>query len=203
MKPPHLENEEQRLAELALYNILDTAEEQAYDDLTALAAYIAQTPIAIISLIDKDRQWYKSGIGVTVSEVPRELTFCAHAIINPASPTIVPDAKLDTRFMDNPAVTVDQGIRFYGGFPLVTESNFPIGTLCVVDHRPRNFSLEQIDALAALTRQALLLLEIRRQVFAIDEIIERGKQVEKRNGIDEIDRIIKKLEGLLRERKSS
>ena len=207
MKPLYPENEEQRLAALALYNILDTAEEQAYDDLTNLAAYIAQTPVAIISMIDKNRQWYKSRVGLSVSEVPRELTFCGHAILDPSTPTMVPDARLDKRFLDNPAVTVDQGVRFYGGFPLVTEGSFAIGTLCVVDHKPRNLSAEQIEALAALTRHAVLLLEIRRQVFALDSVIDRrNKQVEKSNEFDEmdqIDKITKKLENLLHEKRVS
>lgn len=156
------EGESLRLAALQRYRILDTLAEQAYDDITRIAAYVAQSPIALISLVDTDRQWFKSAIGLAVAETPRELAFCAHAILEPDGPLIVPDATKDRRFADNPLVTGNPDIRFYLGAPLVTPDRHAIGTLCVIDRVPRAMTADQVATLSALSRQVVTQLELRR-----------------------------------------
>lgn len=157
---PIPENEEQRLAELRRLEILDSAAERAYDDLTLLASQICGTPIALVSLIDSRRQWFKSRIGIDISEGPREHAFCAHAI-HQTEPMIVEDALADPRFRHNPLVTSDPHIRFYAGVPLSVRG-LNLGTLCVIDREPRRLSDAQKQALEALGRQAARNLAHRR-----------------------------------------
>jgi PAS domain S-box-containing protein len=159
-KPEIPANESDRQAALDRYKILDTLPEQVYDDLTQLAADICGTPIALISLVDKDRQWFKSRVGVDVSETPREISFCGHTVAANAILN-VPNASLDPRFADNPLVAKDPSIRFYVGVPLITEDNFALGTLCVIDRQPRDLTEQQIRQLEALSRLAISQLELR------------------------------------------
>jgi hypothetical protein len=162
MKPASTpDNESARLDALQRYEILDTLGEQVYDDLTVLAATLCHTPMAMISLVDADRQWFKARIGVDTQQTPRDVAFCAHAILDTQT-FIVPDATLDSRFVDNPLVTDSPGVRFYAGVPLTTPDGFNLGTLCVLDRQPRTLPPQQQRALEALARQVIALLELRR-----------------------------------------
>jgi len=156
-------NEAARLAALDSYAILDTEPEQAFDDLTLLASFICKTPIAMISLVDEDRQWFKSRVGVAISETSRDIAFCSTASLQPDI-FVVPDALEDERFRDNPLVLSDPHIRFYAGAPLVNEDGFALGTLCVVDRSPRELEPEQREALKALSRLVLAQIEFRRNL---------------------------------------
>ncbi len=169
MKPPKIsENENERLTALHAYQILDTLEEEEYNDITALAAEICQTPISVISFVDSNRQWFKSTVGLNAKETSRDVSFCAHAIYRPGDLFIVEDAREDERFCDNPLVTGDPDIVFYAGSPLVDESGIALGTLCVIDRVPRKLNSNQIKALKALSRRVVDLLKIRIQTKTIE-----------------------------------
>ncbi|CAM8653887.1 GGDEF domain [Comamonadaceae bacterium] len=162
MHDPANFDEKLRLEDLRSFNVLDSASEQAYDDVVRLASYICDTPIALISLVDEDRQWFKARLGLNAMETPRGQAFCAHAILDPDQVMEVPDAQLDARFVNNPLVTGDPGIRFYAGAPLVTPSGAALGTVCVIDKVPRKLTERQSQALQALSRQVVQLLALRR-----------------------------------------
>ena len=161
-----LVREAERLAELTRYRVLDTEAEDAFDDLTRLAAQVCRTPMALVSLVDADRQWFKSRLGVDLCSTTRETSFCAHAL-GQAEILVVPDARLDPRFVDNPLVTGEPLIRFYAGAPLITADGHTLGTLCVLDTESRTLDAVQLEQLAALARQVMSQLVLRRQALEL------------------------------------
>jgi GAF domain len=165
-------DEPHRLASLRACAILDSAPERAFDGLVMLAARLTKAPIALLSLVDHSRQWFKARVGLETQETPREQSFCAHAILEP-TPLIVEDAAHDARFADNPLVTGPPGIRFYAGFPLELADGVRLGTLCVIETHPRTLTDEEARALAALAEQASAQLELRR---ALRELREQREQ---------------------------
>ena len=172
LSPSIPDNDVERVARLRSLGVLDTPPEPDYDELTQLAAQICGVPIALISLVDADRQWFKSKIGLTGTETSRQISFCAHAINEPSRDLfVVPDARLDPRFSDNPSVLGDPNIRFYAGTPLVTDDGWALGTLCVIDHRPRELTPAQTRALTMLRRHVINALELRRLVENQNHII--------------------------------
>lgn len=171
------DREAARLEALRQYRILDTPAESDYDDITALAAYICDAPIALISLIDADRQWFKSKVGLEVDETARDVSFCTHAI-QEIGIMVVNDARQDERFAANPLVTCAPNIRFYAGVPLMTPEGLPLGTLCVIDHEPRELSVAQEKTLEALARQVVMQLELRRVSAQLASALDRIQVME-------------------------
>jgi GAF domain-containing protein len=159
-------NEPDRLQALYDCEVLDTAPEREFDDLTRLACRLTGAPVAVISLVDTHRQWFKSTCNFHAKETPRSTSFCSYAILQ-QEPLIIMDATRDSRVSDNPLVTGEPGIRAYAGVPLLTIDGLALGTLCVIDFRIRGFSALDIEDLQCLARQAVAHLELRREVNAL------------------------------------
>ena len=194
-------DEAARLAALRRYRILDTQPERGFDDLTMLASHICGTPIALITLVDADRQWFKSRVGLTIAETSRAVSFCAHAIEQPDL-FIVPDATVDARLRDNPFVTGEAHVRFYAGAPLITPDGHALGTLCVIDRVSRTLTPEQVEALKALRRQAQAQLELRRDLIELERALAERDRAEaaQTNLIGELRQAldnVRKLSGLM------
>ncbi|NNE77328.1 MAG: GAF domain-containing sensor histidine kinase [Pricia sp.] len=177
--PENHVREEERLALLESYAILDTLPESDYDNLTKLAAEICDTPISVVTLLDSKRQWFKSHHGLTATETPKEYAFCAHAINSDDNVFMVENARADERFIGNPLVEGDPNVIFYAGVSLKGSDGLPLGTLCVIDHETRSLSSSQIEALHILADQVMNLLELRKskmQLEAAVKILERNNE---------------------------
>ena len=170
MKTPLPENEAQRQAALERYRVLDTGAEQVYDDIVKVASYVCGTPIALVSLIDEERQWFKARVGLETEQTPREQAFCAHTIMNRQT-LVVEDATQDERFAYNPLVIGEPRIRFYAGAPLVTSDGYGLGSLCVIDRERRTLGPEQLATLEALARVVVTQLELRRTSHELAEAL--------------------------------
>lgn len=173
MKIPLPKNETQRLKVLWQYDVLDTVPEEVFDELADLAAHICEAPIALISLVDENRQWFKSRVGISVKQTSRDISFCTHAILQNGL-FVVSDATKDPRFRNNPLVTGPQKIRFYAGVPLRSPDGYALGTLCVLDKQPRILRPEQKKALIVLARHVETQLELRRHAKELAEARKHG-----------------------------
>lgn len=172
-------NEKERLETLQSYQVLDTESEESFDNIVKTAAEVCETQIALISLVEKDRQWFKAKLGIDATETSREVSFCAHAILDD-QPFIVEDALKDERFSDNPLVIGDPNIRFYGGIPLIAPNGHRIGSLCTIDDSPKSLSNQQLEVLDLLSKQVINLLEIRKQQRTIDDLTATVKSQEEK-----------------------
>ena len=162
-------NESARLASLESYNITDTLPEADFDDIVLLASEICGTPVALITLVDQSRQWFKSKIGTEMTETPREQAFCAHTIVDPSGFMQISDARSDHRFAANPLVTSDPNIVFYAGVSLLSDDGFPLGTLCVIDRVPKQLNNQQLNAMKTLAKQVMAQMELRKQIAGLRE----------------------------------
>ena len=172
----HSAREAARIEALRQYKILDTPSESAYNDIATLAAFICDVPIALISFVDSERQWFKSKVGLNIKETSRDISFCTQTILDKM--LVVNDAFNDERFVNNPLVTYAPGIRFYAGVPLVTPDGHSIGTLCVIDRQPKELSKSQEKALKALARQVVIQLELRRVSSKLANALEKIEIIE-------------------------
>lgn len=171
MKIPEIPlNERGRLKALSEYSILDTLPELEYDDITQLASQICGTSISTISLIDENRQWFKSKVGLGVNETTREISFCGHAIVEPDKIFTVKDSRLDERFQNNPLVIGEPHVIFYTGVPLISPSGFALGTLCVIDDQPKELNQDQLKSLKSLANQVVSLFELRKSKLLLERL---------------------------------
>ena len=175
MRAPLPPDEPERVEALRRFRVLDTEPEPVFDDIARLAAYVCQTPTALVTFVDSDRQWFKARVGFGPRETPRDVSFCAHAILT-EGPTVVRDALDDERFRDNPLVTAAPYIRFYAGAPLVSSEGRRLGTLCVIDRVPRELRREQIESLRMLSTVLMALLNTRRDLRYVTGSLEDKRQ---------------------------
>ena len=218
MSAPLPTNEVERLAALRALNLLDTLPEQSFDDIAQLASEICGTPISLVSLVDEHRQWFKAHVGLEAVETSRDLSFCAHAILQPGQLFVVPDAQRDPRFLANQLVVGPPHIGFYAGMPLVTPEGHSLGTLCVIDRRPRELTTAQMESLRRLARQLGAHLELRQQALRLaeaEEVMARraaelsrtnlllNSEIEERKRVEtERERLITELQNALAEVKT-
>jgi GAF domain-containing protein len=190
-------NELKRRESLASYAILDTDPEPSFDDLTHLASFICKSPIALITLVDEHRQWFKSRVGLSSEETSRDIAFCSHAILQ-TEMFVVPDALQDARFRDNPLVDGEPHIRFYAGIPLINEEGFALGTLCVIDKQPRSLSDTETSALMALSRLVLGQMELRRNLIALKSALHNrsAEEHERQRELAKVQAQLMRLVGL-------
>jgi signal transduction histidine kinase len=172
---PIPENDKIRMKALRSFSILDTFSEKEYDEITLLACAICDTPMSLISLVDEDRQWFKSKIGLALDETPRELSFCSHAILNNGELFTIEDSRIDERFCDNPLVIEDPNVVFYAGAPLVTSEGFSLGTLCVLDSKPRKLTEVQQKAIKVLSNKVVSLFELKKANLLLER---KNKELE-------------------------
>ncbi len=185
--PEKPQNEKKRLEELRSYELLDTLPEEAYDIITRLASHICNTPISLVTLLDADRNFLKSRVGVDIPESPRDISFCGHAILTEEPVFIVEDARLDERFQNNPLIKEFKAV-FYAGVPLRTGSGYALGTLCVYDKEPRKLSNSQIEALRGLGKQVVLLFEAHKRNLELKSTL---KEIENRNDrLEDFSRLV-------------
>lgn len=177
MRAPLPNNEAARIKALQEFEILDTDPEGAFDDITRLVAHICGTPIAAVSLVDSERLWFKSKVGLDAPEVGRDVAFCSHAILKPEL-LVVPDALKDIRFADSPLVASGPQLRFYAGTPLTTSDNIAVGALCAIDYVPRDLTPEQKEALEILGRQVVTQIKLRRNLAVIEAALQQRQQSE-------------------------
>ena len=187
-------NETRRLQVLWQYDVLDSVPEEVFDELADLAALICEAPIALISLVDEDRQWFKARVGTTLKETSRDISFCAHAILD-TDVMVVPDATKDARFKANPLVTEKPKIRFYAGAPLITPDGHALGSLCVMDKVPRQLRPQQKQALQALARHVMTQLELRRHAQELQKHKEERARLQKE--LEQARATVSRLEGRL------
>lgn len=169
MQSPQIpENENERLRKLNDYGVLDSFVEREFDDIASLASKICNAPIALISLVDSDRQWFKSKIGLEVTETPRDISYCAHAILSDEI-FQVEDSEKDERFSDNPLFLNSPNVRFYAGAPLITPEGYKIGTLCVIDNQARKLDENQLQSLRILSNNVVALLELKLKMKEMED----------------------------------
>ena len=173
-------DEVERIRQLREAEILDSALEPAYDAIVKLAAEVCEVPIAAVSLVDEDRQWFKASVGLDVNQTPRDWAFCAHAILEPEVTLMTPDARFDARFADNPLVTGPTDIRFYAGVPLQSGNGRALGTLCVIDRKPRSLTENQLRLLEALAKHAAAMIETRINVNRLNKSERARRETERR-----------------------
>lgn len=182
-KPNNHKRESKRIESLKSYLVLDTESEEEIDNLTQLASEICETPISLVSLIDENRQWFKSKIGLEVNETSRDVAFCAHAINGTDDLFIIEDARKDKRFFDNPLVTSHPYVIFYAGVVLKSDEDLPLGTLCVIDNSPRKLSDKQIRSLKTISKQIMNLLNYKKSMHKQEELriqlVQKNRELER------------------------